>query len=66
LERIANAQEPLVDRICDLHAVTLEGQAARARSYALWDAELMKPQDHIEGLFTQAIVRDLLAGSAEA
>ena len=58
--RIAEIQYPIVDRICDLRAVTLEGQAARARSYALWDAEMMKPQDDIEGLFTQAIVRDLI------
>ena len=29
-------------------AVTREGQAARARSYALWDAEMMKPQHDIE------------------
>jgi hypothetical protein len=63
-ERIPNAQEPLVDRIVDLHAIAPEGQAARARSYALWDAELMKPQDDIEGLCTQAIVRNLVAGSA--
>jgi hypothetical protein len=52
------------DRIVDLHAIAPEGQAARARSYALWDAELMKPQDDIEGLCTQAIVRNLVAGSA--
>ena len=58
--RIQNAQLPLVDRICELRAVTREGHAARARSYALWDAEMMKPQDDIEGLFTQAIVRDLV------
>ena len=35
---------------------------ARARSLALWDAEMMKPKDDIIGQFTQAIVRDLLAG----
>jgi hypothetical protein len=45
-----------------LQAVTKEGQAARARGYALWDAELMKPQDNIMGLFTQVIVRDLPGG----
>jgi hypothetical protein len=60
--RVACAQDPLVKRICELQAVTLEGQVARARSYALWDAELMKPQDDIEGVFKQAIVRDLLSG----
>jgi hypothetical protein len=35
--------------------------AARTRSYARWDVALMKPQDGIEGLFTQAVVRDLIA-----
>ena len=63
-DRLADAQEPLADRICELRAVTREGQVARARSLALWDAELMKPQADIIGQFTQAIVRDLLAGIA--
>ncbi len=60
--RLSNAQDPLVSHICDLRAVTREGQVARARSLALWDAELMKPQKDTGGWFTQAIVRDLLAG----
>ena len=60
-DRLADAQEPVADRICELRAVTREGQVARARSLALWDAELMKPKDDIIGQFTQAIVRDLLA-----
>ncbi len=59
-DRLHNAQRPLVNRMCQLRAVTREGHAARARSYALWDAEMMKPQHDIEGLFTQAIVRDLI------
>jgi hypothetical protein len=59
---LTNAQCSLVERICELQAVTKEGQAARARGYALWDAELMKPQDNIMGLFTQAIARDLPGG----
>ena len=42
-ERLSEAQEPLVDRICELCAVTREGHVARARSLALWDAELLKP-----------------------
>ena len=66
-ERLSEAQEPLVDRICDLHAVTREGMAARARTLALWDAELMKPDRvFIEDRLIQAIVRDLLAGSSAA
>ena len=64
--RLAEEQELLVDRICELRAVTREGQAARARSLALWDAELMKPQYDIAGRLTQAIVRDLIEGSAVA
>ena len=62
-ERIAETQHPIVDRICGYHAVTKEGQTARARSFALWDAELMKPQDDIAGQFMQAIVRDLIGGT---
>ena len=62
--RIADAQEPLVDRMCELRAVTREGQVARARSLALWDAELMKPGSGDTGqCLTQAIVRDLLAAT---
>ena len=66
-ERIGRAQKPLVDRMCDLRAVTGEGQAARARSLALWDAELMKPGQHFTGdRLMAAIVRDLIAGRAGA
>ena len=61
-ERLHADQEPLVDRICDLRAVTREGQAARARSLALWDAESMKSGQHYTGdRLMAAIVRDLLA-----
>ena len=64
-ERCRDAQDSLVDRMCDLRAVTLEGQRARARSLLLWDPELMEPfcpdaGDHL----IAAIVRDLLAGTA--
>ena len=65
-ERLRAVQEPLVDRICELRAVTREGQVARARSLALWDAELMKSQNDTGGWLTAAIVRDLIAGSATA
>ena len=69
-ERLSEAQEPLVVRICQLRAVTLAGQAARARSLALWDGELMKPNTDgdASARLTTAIVRDLLAlgGSAGA
>ena len=60
--RCFDAQDPLVDRMCELRAVTREGHAARAQSLALWDAELMKPDPHDTGeLLRAAIVRDLLA-----
>ena len=66
-DRLADAQEPLVDRMWKLQAVTREGQIARARSLALWDAELMKPgKAFTNDRLTQAIVRDLMAGSAGA
>ncbi len=61
-DRLSEAQQPFLDRICELRAITREGQAARARSYALWDAELMKDGTGDVGTFlTAAIVRDLLA-----
>ncbi len=60
---LSAAQEPLVGRICELRAVTHEGQVARARSLALWDAELLTPGGGDTGMcLTAAIVRDLLAG----
>ena len=61
-KRLHAAQEPFVDSICELQAVTREGQAARARSLALWDAELMKDQKpYTADRLMVAIVRDLLA-----
>ena len=66
-ERLSEAQEPLVERMCELEAITREGAAARARSLALWDAELMKPDRCFIGdRLTAAIVRDLLAGRSVA
>ena len=65
-ERCLDAQDPLVARMCDLRAVTLEGQRARARSLALWDPELMRPFCPDAGDYlVAAIVRDLLAGEGE-
>jgi hypothetical protein len=68
-EGLRGAQWPLVGRMSELRAVTREGQAARARSLALWDGELLnqgrKDRDAGEEL-TAAIVRDLLAGRAVA
>ena len=65
-DRISVAQDEHVARVCELRAVTREGMAARARSLALWHAELMKdgPGDAGERL-TAAIVRDLI-GEADA
>ena len=60
--RLSEAQDPLVERMCELRAVTREGQAARARSLGLRDAGLMKPGPGDTGTWlTAAIVRDLLA-----
>ena len=61
--RLTTAQGPLVERMCELRAVTQEGMAARARSLALWDAELLKGGTGDTGMcLTAAIVRDLLGG----
>ena len=61
---LSDAQGPLVDVICELRAFTREGQVARARSLALWDAELMKPDSphYTNERLVQAIVRDLIEG----
>jgi hypothetical protein len=60
-DRITAAQASLVDRICELRAVTREGLAARASSLALWDGELMKDRERDVGeRLTAAIVRDLI------
>ncbi len=63
--RCFDAQVPLLNHLVELRATTLEGHRARARSLALWDAELLKDGDGDFGeCLTAAIVRDLLAGSA--
>ncbi len=59
--RLSDEQEPLIARMCRLHAVTWAGMAARARSLAVWDAELLKVGTGDTGSrLTTAIVRDLL------
>ena len=69
-DRLTTAQDALVNRMVELRAITREGMAARARSLILWDAELMKADGEMAaytgGRLTQALVRDLLAGSAAA
>ncbi len=60
-ERICEQQAPLVDRMCQLRAVTREGAVTRARSLVLWDKELMKERGEAAGeRLTEAIVRDLV------
>ena len=60
-QRCADAQESLVDRMCELRATTMEGHRARARSLALPDLELMKAEsDDSSDCLTAAIVRDLI------
>ncbi len=60
--RLSTVQRPLVAKMCKLRAVTKEGQVARARSLALWDAELFKEAWHEDtgDRLTAAIVRDLI------
>jgi hypothetical protein len=65
--RCFDAQEPLASRMVEHRAMTMEGHRARARSLALWDAELLKDgTGDIGECLTAAIVRDLLAGEAKA
>ena len=67
--QIVAAQGPLVERICELRAVTRDGLVARARSLALWEGD--DPLGDIDGSQVNerllgAVLRDLLAGSAAA
>ncbi len=61
-DRCHQEQAPLVSRMCELRATTHEGMAARARSLALWDEELMKVDgsNFVGDRLTAAIVRDLI------
>ena len=61
-DRLLAAEKPFLDRMTELRAVTLEGQAARARSLVLWAPDLVSEGttgDTI-GLLTHAVLRDLI------
>jgi hypothetical protein len=67
-ERIAGAQDPVVDAICASPPCTPAGAVAVARSLALWDAELLKKggEGHCtDDRLLAALVRGL-TGSAAA
>ncbi len=62
-DRLEKAQDPLVDRIAEIQATTLEGVAARARSLVGWDLELLR-EDREVGTgaeMARAVFGDLLA-----
>ena len=72
IPRFAEVQEPILEQVCSLHARTLEGILARARTIVLQDAELDPDADALEGYtnnrLVAALLRDLLAmeGAADA
>lgn len=67
-ERIAGAQDPIIDAICASPPCTPAGAVAVARSLALWDAELLKKSGKghcTDDRLLAALVRGL-TGSAAA
>ncbi len=64
-QQLRALQDPLVERISKLRAVTVAGHVARARSLALWNGDLLNDAAGNTGaVLTAALVRDLLAGVA--
>ena len=61
-ERLCDAQAPFVDRMCELRALTREGQAARARSLVFWMPSLIKdnPSGCTDDRLMCAVLRDLI------
>ena len=61
-ERLSDAQGPFVDRICELRALTREGQAARARSLVFWKPCLIKDNSGgcTDDRLIYAVLRDLI------
>ncbi len=58
---IREEQAPLVDRLCDLQAVTIQGMRARARSLVLYDDEVLERRTvYTNGRIVAAVLRDLI------
>ena len=58
---IRDEQEPLVDRLCDLQAMTIEGMRARARSLVLYDDAVMERRTvYTNDRLVAAVLRDLI------
>ncbi|MGI4796953.1 MAG: hypothetical protein ACRYG8_23455 [Janthinobacterium lividum] len=61
---LADAQDPLLERICELRATTPQGQAARARTLLGWDKDPCWTDDGCwNSQLLGAIVRDLVAAA---
>ncbi len=60
LDRIADAQDPLVERMCQLRATTREGESARVRSLLLWAPDLVDEESpSVDKMLLRSILRDL-------
>ena len=58
---IREEQAPLVDRLCNLQAVTIEGMRARARSLVLYDDEVLERRTiYTNDRLVAAVLRDLI------
>ncbi len=60
LDRLSDAEDPLVKRMCELRAITKEGTAARARSLVLWAPWVIDEESsYTDQTLLRAIIRDL-------
>ncbi|MGI4944830.1 MAG: hypothetical protein ACRYHQ_30455, partial [Janthinobacterium lividum] len=58
---IREEQAPLVDRLCELQAMTIEGMRARARSLVLYDDAVMERHAvYTNDRIVAAVLRDLI------
>ncbi len=58
---IREEQAPLVDRLCEMQAITIEGMRARARSLVLYDDAVMERHSvYTNDRIVAAVLRDLI------
>ena len=62
LAPIADAQHPMIERMCELRPATLQGHLVRARTYWRWDKDPPEwDSDYFNEAMQGAILRDLAA-----
>jgi hypothetical protein len=56
----ADEQEPLIARLCDMPAITIEGIQARARTLVKWARDWKNNRGGYDGLVISTLLRDLI------